>query len=531
MKRAVISIILIFTILNISSFFIMRARAPKYTVYTGAVHYPPDYLYYLSYIAQGRDHWVLGENLKSAETTQGALVNWFYVLGGRFGNSIGMSDIITYQLLVIMASIWYLSASYFLFALCFPKQPMTRLIAWVLFLLSNAFPKITHTSQGWDFGFYYPFNNLGHPFVRLSNVPHHTLIQGSIMAAFAFTLYYWKTYAPNALGMLILLGMILGTMQPLQWVFTGSVIGVYGLVLCYAIYTKQWQHPYEFLRPLLPAVSLCIIGFPGALYIQHLYSGPLYQYMLAWEKNQHVFIPIIDFIRLHGPVVLIGLLGIPITFPKTPRHIHIVWVYSGLALAIFFSPIPQWIGVLNLRFLSVLPIFVASYATAELIRRITKRASQQLRYPLMWTIAFLIIAITIPVTYAHVALGRPNAKGEDVLTYLPIGAFQIYETAKYSIDPQETTLVTPLFTQSFPAFTGRHVYEADVFGTIDFARKHAEAQRFWSSIDPPDVRANWLRKQDISYVFTYAWTPISDMQNLTVVSANDYAILYKVRHN
>jgi hypothetical protein len=250
--------------------------------------------------------------------------------------------------------------------------------------------------------------------------------------------------------------------------------------------------------------------------------------MLAWEKNQQVFIPFIDFIRLHGPVVLIGLLSTPVIFPRIPRHIHILWVYSGLALALFFSPIPLWIGVLNLRFVSVLPIFVASYATAELIRRVTKRASQGLRYPLMWTAAFLVLAITIPVTYAHVALGRPNANGEDVQIYLPLGAYQIYETAKRSIGRQETTLVTPLFAQSFPAFTGRHVYDADMFGTIDFARKHAEAQRFWSAIDPPDVRADWLREQNISYIFTYAWTPISDMQNLTVVAANDYAILYKV---
>lgn len=520
MKLSVFVIILIFTILNISSFFIMQSRAPKYTVYTGAVHYPPDYLYYLSYIAQGRDHWILGENLKSGETTQPALVHWLYVLGGRVGNSLGISDSVTYQLLVIMASIWYLSASYFLFALCFPKQPMTRLVAWILFLLSNAFPKITHTPQGWDFGFYYPFNNLGHPFVRLSNVPHHALIQGSIMAAFAFTLYYWKTYAPKVLGALCLIGMILGTMQPLQWAFTGSVIGVYGLFLSITGRT---------LRPLFPGIALFLIGFPGTLYIQHLYSGPLYQYMLAWEKNQHVYIPIIDFIRLHGPVVLIGLLASPITFPKTPRHIHILWVYSGLALAVFFSPIPQWIGVLNLRFVSVLPIFVASYATAELIRRVTIRASHALRYPLMWIAAFLVLAITIPVTYAHVALGRPNAQGDDVLTYLPLGAYQIFETAKRTIGPQETTLVTTLFAQSFPAFTSRHVYEADMFGTIDFARKHAQAQRFWSSIDPPDVRADWLRKQNISYIFTYAWTPITDMPDLEIVKKNEYAILYNVK--
>jgi phage shock protein PspC (stress-responsive transcriptional regulator) len=184
MKRTVAVIILIFTLLNISSYFVMRSRAPQYTVFTGAVHYPPDYLYYLSFITQGKDNWLLGANLKSAETRDLQALNWFYVLGGHLGHMLNLSPQFIYQLLVILASIAYLTAAYALCTVCFPKQPMSRLVAFVVFLISNAFPKITHTASGWDFNFFYPFNNIGHPFIRLSNVPHHTLIQAAILSAF-----------------------------------------------------------------------------------------------------------------------------------------------------------------------------------------------------------------------------------------------------------------------------------------------------------------------------------------------------------
>lgn len=513
MKRTVGIIILLFTILNVSSFFIMKAKTPQYTVFTGAVHYPPDYLYYLSFITQGKEHWIYSSNLKSSETQSPEFLNWFYVLGGHIGSLFGLSSIAIYQLMVVCTSIVYLGSAYLLFSLVFPTQPVTRGIAYLLFLLSNAFPKITHSAAGWDFNFYYPFNNMGHPFVRLSNVPHHTLIQASILQAFVFFGKYTSSPSKKYLPIMAILGIILGSMQPLQWAIVTGILG-----LCSIFFSLS----------IIPSIVLGFSGLPFAIYIQQLYSGSLYTYMINWEKNQQVFISFKEFVTLHGPVMLVGLISIPLLYKKISRTAIPMLLYSTLAIGIFFSPIPVKIGVLNLRFLSIVPIAAVSYMCALLIKTLCIGVPAARRYPLMWFAAFCIIAITIPVTYAHVALGRPHASLEEVNTYLPIGMYELYETARKTIAPSEVTLVTPFFSQSFPGFVGRHVFVADAFGTLDFQRKKEESDRFLALSGTASDRYTWLKKNSISYIITYAWTPISDMPELRIVQQNDYAILYKV---
>ncbi len=530
MKRTVAVIILLFTLLNISSFFIMKSHAPPYTVFTGSVHYPPDYLYYLSYISQGKDNWLLATNLKSGETQRPEPLNWFYVLGGHIGAIFHIDPVATYQLLVVFASVVYMVSAYYLFSLCFPKQPTARLVAFLLFLLSNAFPKITHTALGWDFNVYYPFNNLGHPFVRLSNVPHHTLIQAFIMASFAFALSYWRQQSKKIPIILFFAGIVFASMQPLQWAFVTGVIGLYGITKAWIQYKSDHVKTGSVLiMPLVPAIALGIGGLPMAIYIKHLYSGPLYEYMMAWENNQQILISFAHFIRLHGPVVLLGMIALPFFLKLTSDTITPLLAYSAISIALFFSPIPRSLGLLNLRFVSVIPIFFASYLCSRAIWELSKHIPGRFRYLGIWIGTVLILAITIPVTYVHLFQNRPHTLPDDINSYLPLGAYQLYQMAPTRIKPNETTLVPPLLAQSFPAFTGRHVFVADAFGTIAYDRKIKESGDFYAGSGSPIGRIQWLKANAISYVMTYAWTPINDIPELEIVKSNDYAILYRVR--
>lgn len=492
----------------------MKSHSPKYTVFTGAVHYPADYLYYLSFITQGREHWFLGSNLKSGETTNLEALNWYYVLGGHIGYLLHISPVITYQLLVVLSSILYMSSAYSLLYLCFPKQPRTRLAAFILFLLSNAFPKITHINDAWDFGFFYPANNLGHPFIRLSNVPHHTLISATIMGSFSAAGYYWQHKKKETLILLLIAGLILGSMQPIQW---GFVTGI--LFFCAVLYKQS----------LLPILALSLTGLPFALYIKSIYGQPLYTFMLEWEKNQQIYISIVDFILLHGPVMLLGLLSVPFLIRAATIITAPIYLYSIISLILFFSRIPETLGYLNTRFISVIPILLASYCSAVVLRKFAQRFPVSFRDPILFSSVVFLLLITIPVTYAHIALGRTGSSPDDLNTYLPLGAYQTYQKAAEVVAPNEITLVAPLFTLSFPAFTGRHVFVADKFGTIDYERKGKEGVDFLNTVDTPEERNNWLHENNILYIFTYAWTPITDMPGLSEVYKNDYAILYKVR--
>jgi hypothetical protein len=528
MKRTVAIIIAIFVLLNISSFFIMAAKTPKYTVFTGAVHYPPDYLYYLSFITQGKEHWLLGANLKSGDTLKLDLLNWMYVFGGHVGSIFHLPAQYTYQILVIIASICYLISGYYLISLLFPTRPTSRLVGYMLFLLSNAFPKIYLDHGSLIYSFYYPFNNLGHPFIRLTNVPHHLFISAGLIATFIFAIQYWQNKKMNNLLMLGLIGAGIAGMQPLQWAFITGVIGISGIFAWWKTKTPETTLQIKtIITMLLPAIILFLLGIPFAMYIKSLFTSPLYIYMMTWEKQQQVYMPLIDFIILNGPVMLLGFIGYALLLPSLSLTTFPLFLYSTLSIALFFSPIPEKLGFMNLRVLSVIPTLTAAYISASILWSIVTKIAPNQKKPMTWFLAFLLLTITIPVTLAQVGLGRPNVETGNTNIFLPLGVYQTFQKATQIITQNETTLVTPQFALTFPAFTGRHVFSADAFGTINFLQKNSESELFVSEVETTEKRVKWLKNNNISYIFTYAWTPIN-LPNLSIVYKNDYAILYKV---
>jgi hypothetical protein len=206
MNLIVTGIIILTTFLNISSYFVLATRTPQFTVFLGTVHYPMDYLDYLAFITQGKNHWFLSYHVFTGETTRLELLNWIYTFGGHIGSFFHLTAPITYQVLVVVASAAYLYIAYRLASLLFPTNKTTRLIAYILFLLSNEFPKIYADHGIWIFSYFYPWNNIGEPLVRLTNVPHHLFIQFGIMAAFVAGITYWLKLGKKHLIILAFLG-------------------------------------------------------------------------------------------------------------------------------------------------------------------------------------------------------------------------------------------------------------------------------------------------------------------------------------
>ena len=229
MNIVVFGIIVAFTLINISSYFVGLHNTPQFTTFLGSVHYPVDYLYYLSFIVQGKLHWLQAYNLGSGERTGLVFVNWMYTLGGHIGSLIHLDPPMIYQVMVVIGSFMYLVIAYTLMKLVFPKNTSLRLLAYVFFLISNAFPRIYQGESGWIFSYFYPFNNFGHPFVRLMNVPHHIYIQAAIMGGYVAAITFWSRPKKSAIAWLAIVGFFLASMQPLQWAWLTGILGVSGV--------------------------------------------------------------------------------------------------------------------------------------------------------------------------------------------------------------------------------------------------------------------------------------------------------------
>jgi hypothetical protein len=144
-----------------------------------------------------------------------------------------------------------------------------------------------------------------------------------------------------------------------------------------------------------------------------------------------------------------------------------------------------------------------------------------------WFLVAITLAITFPVTWDQLN-GRNNiAPQSDMNTYLPLGAYEIYQTAKRVVGPTDTVLTDFIFSISFAGMTGKHVYVAHTIGTIDFYKKLAVTNAFFYTVQTPEEKMAWLKTNTIAYIFTPAWQPLT-LPGLTLIDSNKYALLYKV---
>lgn len=250
--------------------------------------------------------------------------------------------------------------------------------------------------------------------------------------------------------------------------------------------------------------------------------------MIQWEALQQVYISFSHFLRLNGPVMILGIIGLPFVVRKMSIATFPVLFYMISSIIIFFSPIPSAVHILNLRFITVIPTFAAAYISASILWWIAKLWKKMPAYRTAWFLGFLLIAITLPVTVHQLYDRTNNAPPQDINAFLPMGAAQTYNVAKKVIGPTDTVLVDFLFSASFAGHTGKHVFVATRLGTIDFDRKLAEANAFFYTLQTKEEKIAWLTKNNISYIFTFAWHPL-DIPNLKLIDSNAYALLYKVQ--
>lgn len=515
-------LIAIVTGVNISGFFAMAARTPLYTVFLGDIHYPLDYLDYLSYITQGKWHWLRSFHLFTGETTHLEFLNWPYVLFGRLGSFVGLQPWIIYQVMVVLGTVAFLLVAYQLIRLILPKRPRAQLLLFILlFLISNEFPNIYQSNGHWVFAYFYPFENWGEPFIRLSSVPHLIIIQTAVMVSFVVSFHYWqkKISLARAAIYAFATALVLASLQPLQWAFACGIIGLTSLYFWWK--TKK-------IDALMPPVLLGFGGLIPALYLKHLFAYQPYSNTIAWESMQQTFISFQSFVTLQGPLMIIAIIGIFFIIPSLTEVSLTLIGMTVITIAIFFSPLPVALHIMNMRFFSVIPTLTFAYISTEFLYKLAKRIDPVHKDAFAWFAALLIIAITIPVTVKQVIQRTNIATPDNIMAYLPLGAYQAFMVAQKTVTPTETVLVEPLFAQPFAAVAGRHVFVSNELATVDYSKKNTQTTDFFYKSQPAEQKTAWLHQNHIAYIFTYAWQPLY-LPNLQIIYQNQYAIFYKVK--
>jgi hypothetical protein len=232
-------------------------------------------------------------------------------------------------------------------------------------------------------------------------------------------------------------------------------------------------------------------------------------------------------------VSLLGMIYIGKKFIKS-RHISsenlAIFLFTALSLLIFFSPIPSLLGIVNVRVLSAPLILGYSYFAVlflrTLFKKITKRES--LGIILTGCAVFLIVIFSLLSLYAQ-EKKRLEFDPKNLVFFVNKETLDIYSRAQLVSNPQDIFLVYWPFNSSFPALTGRRVYDGHPLLTINEEEKARQLFNFFDGKMSPVEAHHFLKANGITKVIGYGGNMyLRENPDLSVEYDNTYLTLYKV---
>ncbi len=530
--RLAIVIGIAFLILQAAPFFISAYHTPPGREYLGTIHHPQDFFYYLSQFTQGKDSWFLSYDLFTSEFTKTVPIGWMNVVIGRIFSFLGIEPVIAYQITTTLSTGLLFIISYlFIRHVLGTSQRNALLPAFIFFLLGNAYPTIIHNEQGSTVWFYSYWFNLAEPYTRFGNVPHQLLGNAAIIVAFLSSLHLSrKTHTRKRLilySMLLLcIGAVLGSVQPIQWIIVGGVIATTNIFSLWLHHGRIMLHPQKYLIAVYPSFLLFLGGLPFALSLRELLANLPYSQLAAWESAQQILAPPYYVFLAAGPVITASLLGIlPLLAYKTPARILIALYFVSTSV-LFLSPIPKLVGIQNVRFLSVVTFLTASILAADGLWFVTKRFPKikTLRVGLL----LIFFALSLPVFWLQTSPRFGAINTQNAFIFLETAVIDGYKEARRRSTPSDTFIAYWPMDVSFPGMTGRRGFMGHPLLTINNEEKNGLAYKLIEGRMTEAEAISLFREHNITFILAYNNTFKPVYPFVQEVYRNSQVTLYKI---
>lgn len=503
MEKKIISCIIgIFLLINFYPFLYGLQHTPQGSVFLGAVHYPVDYLYYLNLIAQGKDR-LIGQYQLTLEPMPPFFTYWIYIFLGRFGSIFHISDIIMYQIGVAIFGAVFMFSAYLLLTKVFPHSPGKRILGFLLFMFSNTFPRLIVENGVKSIHPYYSWYNYGEPFLRLSSVPHHLLIQASIML-FIYVFCSWNPHSTAKkrglyTALSLFTGASLGSMNPIQFFLLTGTLGLISFL-------RESKHLLKFhIRYIVsnevPLLAFVVAGAPFVALASLIMRSYIFSYASAWEAAQSPNMPWDQFVHYFGPVFVVSIVGIPMLLRKKNITFRTALWISLFGLFLFFLPFTKRIPVLTFRYLSALPVLVFAMGTTEGIDGISSlfRSAAPFIKSMAVTLLFVLL-VPIFWTQLNTRLAYDPA---NPLLYTTNEQMDVFKKAREISKPDDGFLVYWPFDQVFPSIAARRQYLIRANTTPGTAEKSATALSFLTNKMSQEEKIQFLKQNDIKFIVAY----------------------------
>lgn len=506
---------------------------PPNALFTGIAHYYADYFLYVSQMAQGsRGSWIWASPQFTNESLPPTWIYWFNVSLGHLGSIFHLSPFATYNISLIVLATLVLWVWYRIIRQIFPKQPLLQFSALLFVATASNFPSLIQFFKNGtatliaDFWFS-PTPALN----RLGGVPHQlwqTVLILSVIILFAELIdaYHSKarrTHRPPPANIwtnpfvygLALVSFLAATANPIQMAIAGSAL--LGVSALWAYFERKLLKEH-----VLVVLFLTIPALIGAVVTNNEFAKqPILTAAKLWEINQPFALSLLTFCLALGPIIFFLPFGIRVFFQKlTPLKLALT-LYGGLAVAIFFSPLPKLLTTSPIRWLSpaaygIWPIIAApgllevANMLTHIILRIMNTESGIMKKTLQsfFVTVFIILysVFTIPSLLAQVSARSEPLATDTTLKALNHVAPQVTEglTVLRSTSGNGVVLTDPALPYDVlvPVLTGKTSFTGHPIHTLYVAQKETLRNTFFSGRMTPTEASQFLSDHRIAFIIT-----------------------------
>jgi len=544
---------------NVSSIVFNYLKTPSGTQYLGTnSFYPPDYLFYLSYLVRGlKGHWQIFNPLSEDGKIGFWVIHWPYIIIGQLSRLFSLSAPAGYWVGVFLLTCLIVFSAYIFLKLVFSAIDKNYLVFPTLFvyLFAGPFLKVQQNPfkfEVWRINWYYQADF----FERISTIPHHLVSNWGVMIFFICSLTFFNSLKKenflrsSFLAFFELAGSLLLVMSinPLKLTYLLPALGISFL---YGIFANKRIRFASILVHSFLLIFLGLILFLFGLYFQKnvaLYN--LFAEIAAWEKSISRWPDLKNFILGSGPVFVLAISGLLIIGKQIvkfslPPSIIMGISASILSYALFFTRLASLLGTHNARFLFpdayLFMAIVIFLAIDSLIK------GKSFKRTAIFLVTILIICFSAPTVYfvlkARSSDHRDFEHAKSVYKYLPdeiVEGFQFLDR-RSSDHPLVLTTTVSGMGMLVPVFTEARVYAYRSLSTIDFPRKAKNCNDFFTGVMSGWQKINFLRQEKIDYlvisIYDFGSPEVNNLRHpyfiskdlpLELIFINSQLAIYKV---
>lgn len=478
-----------------------------------------DFNFYLSRIRQGMEgRWTVTEKYYN-KPHKSSLFQIGYLYLGKIGGIFRLGPNAIYHISRVIIGFSFLLLIAFYATKFF--NSWWQIIAFLLVGTSGSWPILVNTGTTWRFATYMGWWSVIDSLQRITFIPH--ILVGQMFILY-FIMHFFSSKTSQKVHWMIngLLGWVAGIIFPPTLITVYVTIFILTFLELVFVHTKKGLMLMTIVKwfkdEVLPRIFFIILSIPSLFYLRFGSKELPWSSLALFDIQHRIPLPYGEYARALGSLLPIGIISALLVLMARRKKFFpwVAWIIAVFVLFVIFEKVPEQSPLrftesaihIPLGFLATYLFYILWTGTNQL-RRLSKLAIRGV----LGIVVTAIILMGLGVMGSMILWlsDQAYAKGKGSWK-VPIGAQLVYPLDDFmkaiyyfaeNTKKEETVLSYVTAGNYIPAYAGNYVYIGHA-NTPDEDVKEKMAAYFYSGRMKPDEASEFLRKENIAYIF---WGP------------------------